>query len=263
MTDHLSQGGCNTHGSFDACGHTTETCPDDDKNTTPSNGKGERVETLPYCKTVVMPGRIAPSYLDFPGEPMAYFVRTDGTKNTIDRSNPGSLEQIMAKLFHSEILDFIVGLEETPPSVCKELAEQMRDIVNNPETQKKIRELYTKRNSILEALRVERKQRKDEYDATFLRDDPSQDGIENNLDKAYNPEGTSSLAEVPEIKDDEYSTTRDDEDIKDIEDILDKAYNPEEALFLTEDPGIKGEISDFINQKMSLRTTFPQYSPEG
>jgi len=86
---------------------------------------------------------------EFPGQPMAYFVRSEGTTDT-HRPADGSLERIMQELFGSEILDFIAGVE--PPETQKKWAEEMAVKVNNPEFQTRVRKLYAERELIRKEL---------------------------------------------------------------------------------------------------------------
>ena len=48
MSDKESQGGCNTHGPFEVCGHTTGTCPDIAKSE--ANEIGQEAENNPELK---------------------------------------------------------------------------------------------------------------------------------------------------------------------------------------------------------------------
>lgn len=111
--------------------------------------RGEE-ESTGYTKTDIFPGRILGDGQNYPGQPAAYFVRAEGTTDT-QHVEPGSLENQIQELFGWETLDFMAGMHS--PAQMKAAAEKMRDTINNPEMQKRIRDLFEARQRLHEELR--------------------------------------------------------------------------------------------------------------
>lgn len=105
----------------------------------------ENRENQPVVKFEILPGRILKPGEDYAGQPAAYFVRTEGTKDTL-RMTPGSIEEMLAELCGPETSDFISGMNS--PESMREAAEGLKKKLSNPEMQRKIRTLYAEREKL-------------------------------------------------------------------------------------------------------------------
>lgn len=109
----------------------------------------QNIETDKPVKFELIPGRILKDHEDYPGKPAAYFVRSEGTTDTLN-IKPDSLEDMMQQLFGSEALDFIVGINS--PDSMKESAQELMEKLQNLETQKRIRTLYNEQRGLRKEL---------------------------------------------------------------------------------------------------------------
>lgn len=116
-------------------------------------GPEHRDMSAGYRKLEVIPGRIAAApFLEYPGQPMAYFVREAGTVDTLDVP-PGSIYEAAKNLFGLEALDFIVG--NNSPEKCLEMAEKMKTELENAELQRTILDLYQRFLALREKINAE------------------------------------------------------------------------------------------------------------
>lgn len=100
----------------------------------PQNEKAEQ-----FTKMEIFPGRILEEHETHAGQPAAYFIRTEGTTDTLEKK-PGSLESMMEQLFGYEALDFIAGVNT--PDQMKMNAEKLLAKLNDPQQQEQIRKIF-------------------------------------------------------------------------------------------------------------------------
>jgi hypothetical protein len=97
----------------------------------------------PPAKFVILDGAT------FQGEqgPAAYFVRTEGTSDTLSMT-PGSIEEVLEDLFGhgSEMTDFIVGIGNR--DVRKMQAEKLKEKLSDPAIQRRIRTLHAEQQKL-------------------------------------------------------------------------------------------------------------------
>ena len=97
-------------------------------------------ETLqPPVKFVILSGRTQELYEAQPGQPMAYFVRTEGTTNT-QKITANSIEDMLTELIGTEATDFISGTNT--PEVMLIQAENLKAKLEDPAMQQRIRKLH-------------------------------------------------------------------------------------------------------------------------
>lgn len=107
-------------------------------------------ETIqPPSKMIILPGRTLGEHEDHPGKPAAYFVRTEGTTDTVNMQ-AGSIESMLEDLMGHESTDFIVGINS--PEQMLHAAEELKTKLGNPEIQQRIRRLHAEREKLKEDL---------------------------------------------------------------------------------------------------------------
>ena len=97
----------------------------------------------------VLPGRVLQEFEKHAGQPAAFFVRTEGTEDTLVTPT-GSLDNMVQELFGKEALDFISGMNS--PEEMKNAAEEIKAKLNNPEFQARIRKIYTEVQEVKDEL---------------------------------------------------------------------------------------------------------------
>ncbi|MBU0981445.1 hypothetical protein KKC94_02015 [Patescibacteria group bacterium] len=108
-------------------------------------------ETIPEpTKMVIIPGRIMGPHESFPGQPAAYFVRSEGTTDSRPQfMQPNSIEKMLQILTkREEIVDFIAGTQ--PPEEMMKAAEALKAKLEDPSMQQRIRKMYADRKKLEE-----------------------------------------------------------------------------------------------------------------